>query len=77
MGKPDDVILERSQIQREKYIDELYMRRRIRKGTAKPVEMTMRTMCTLAGLHTSDRLLLEAVRKVEVVRSHIRTFDFD
>ena len=34
----------------------------IRKGTGKPVKMTMRTMCARAGLHTRDRLLLEAVR---------------
>ena len=33
----------------------------IRKVTGKPVEMTMRTMCAWAGLHTNDRLLLEAV----------------
>ena len=32
--------------------------------TGKPVELTMRTKCALAGLHTSDRLLLEAVREV-------------
>ena len=30
----------------------------------------MRTNCAQAGLHTSDRLLLEAVREVKVVRSH-------
>ena len=36
----------------------------IRKVTGKPVEMTIRTMCAWAGLHTSDRLLLEAVREV-------------
>ena len=41
----------------------------IRKVTGKPVEMTVRTMCAWAGLHTSDRLLLEAVREVKVVRS--------
>ena len=39
-----------------------------RKVTGKPVEMTMRTMCAWAGLHTSDRLLLEAVRDVKIVR---------
>ena len=48
----------------------------IRKVTGKPVEMTIRTMCAWAGLHTSETLLLEAVREVKVVRSRgIQTGD--
>ena len=39
------------------------------KGTGEPVGLTMRTMCARAGLHTSDRLLLEAVREVTVVNT--------
>ena len=31
-------------------------------GTGQPVELTMCTKCSWAGLNTSDRLLLEAVR---------------
>ena len=46
------------------------------KVTGKPVEMTMRTMCAWAGLHTSDRLLLEAVREVNLFdHAGIRTGD--
>ena len=46
----------------------------LRKVTGKPVEMTMRT--ALVGLHTSDRLLLEAVREVNLFdHAGIRTGD--
>ena len=34
----------------------------------------MRTKCAQAGLHTSDRLLLEAVRKFKAVRSHVLVY---
>ena len=37
--------------------------------TGEPVQSTMRTNCTRAGLHTRVRLLLEAVREVKVIRS--------
>ena len=38
--------------------------------TGKPVELNMLTKCAWAGLHTSDRLLLEAVREFKVVGSY-------
>ena len=43
-----------------------YFEKEKRKRTGKPVEMTIRTMWTGAGLHTSNRLLLEAVREIKV-----------
>ena len=38
----------------------------------KLVELTMSTKCARAGLHTSDRLLLEDVSEVKVVRTHMQ-----
>ena len=39
----------------------------IRKGTGKPVELTMRTMCAQAELHTNDRLLFDALSEVKLI----------
>ena len=42
-------------------------------GIDKPVKLTMRALCTLAGLHTSDKFILEAVREVKVVGVQFNT----
>ena len=52
------------------------MKYTIRKGTGQPVELTMRTKWAQAEQHTSDRLLLEAVREVNLFdHAGIRTGD--
>ena len=50
--------------------------KKYRTGTGKPVELIMRTMYAWAELHTSDTLLLEAVREVNLFdHAGIRTGD--